>query len=231
MTVGSNGTHASPRTLLNNGDRMNQGEFHQRYLSYPKQIKIELIGGIVHMPSPTSFPHGQYLEELGFLMGVYRRATGGVSLVPDTTTILNERSEPRPDLLMRIEANCGGQSRVNADRYLEGAPELIAEIALSSRAIDLNQKRDDYETAGVREYIVVDVEELTLIWFDFVGGEPIRPNRQGISRSRVFPGLWIHIQALLDLDSEKWQPVLQQGLASREHTAFVKRLAKRRASS
>jgi hypothetical protein len=57
-----------------------------------------------------------------------------------------------------------------------------------------------------------------------VPGEDIRPNREGTSRSRVFPGLWVDIEALLRRDSQWLMDVLQQGLASRPHTSFVRRL-------
>jgi hypothetical protein len=43
-------------------------------------------------------------------------------------------------------------------------------------------------------------------------------------RSRVFPGLWLDEAALLRLDVARLMEVLQQGLASRAHAAFVKRL-------
>lgn len=41
---------------------------------------------------------------------------------------------------------------------------------------------------------------------------------------QVFPGLWIDGKALLDRDTPRLAAAVQQGLASREHAAFVKRL-------
>jgi hypothetical protein len=88
------------------------------------------------------------------------------------------------------------------------------------------QKRDDYQRAGVVEYIVLCVEEQQLHWFRLQAGGLILPNRQGISRSQVFPGLWLNIQAVLAHDSARLIEVVQQGLASPEHACFVKRLEK-----
>lgn len=85
-------------------------------------------------------------------------------------------------------------------------------------------KRDDYRRAGVLEYLVLCMEEQEVHWFHFPSGETIAPNRQGVSWSRVFPGLWFEVSALLRLDSTRLMEVLQQGLAGREHAAFVKRL-------
>jgi Uma2 family endonuclease len=101
---------------------------------------------------------------------------------------------------------------------------MMVEIAHSSLAIDLHQKRTDYKRAGVQEYLVLSVEEERLYWFSFKSGREMTPDALGISRSRVFPGLWIDGAALLAQDSARVQEVMQQGLASREHAAFVKRL-------
>ncbi len=103
--------------------------------------------------------------------------------------------------------------------------ELIAEIAHSTEAIALHAKRDNYRRAGVREYLVVCLAEQELRWFDFEKGRDLRPNRQGVWKSRVFPGLWIDGPALLARDASRLMEVVRQGIASRQHAAFVKRLA------
>ena len=46
----------------------------------------------------------------------------------------------------------------------------------------------------------------------------------GIHRSEVFPGLWLDSAALLRGDMPGVLSVVQQGLASSEHAAFVRRL-------
>jgi hypothetical protein len=212
--------------LLNSGDRMSQAEFHRRYEAYPEDAKFELVGGVVYMASPLRRTHGLYEEELSFLLGLYRRATPGVELVPNATTILGEKSEPQPDLTLRVREEYGGQSRETKDEYISGGPELLAEVAYCTLAMDMHGKRDDYKGAGVQEYIVLCIEEQELHWFHFPSARMIRPNREGILRSRVFPGLWLDGPALLDRDSPRLMEVVQQGLASREHAAFVKRLEK-----
>lgn len=210
--------------LLENGDRMKQPEFHRRYLAYPDDVKFELIGGIVYMASPLRYPHGRYSHMLSIEFGLYAAATPGVEGADNVTTILDEESEPQPDLALRLLPEYGGQSLVDEDEYLRGAPELLAEIAYSSRAIDLNQKREDYERAGVQEYLVLSIEDRQLHWFHFPKARMIRPNRQGVSCSLVFPGLWIDNAALMARDSARLIEVAQQGIASRAHAAFVKRL-------
>jgi Uma2 family endonuclease len=206
------------------GQRLKQPEFHRRYEAYPDDVKFELIGGVVYMTSPLRRPHGNYSFVLGTALGVYSSATPGTEGLDNTTTILGEESEPQPDLALRVLPAFGGRSHDTEDEYVKGPPELVAEIAHSSRDIDLHQKRDDYQRAGVVEYLVLSVAERELHWFHFPSGRPIRPKREGVRRSRIFPGLWIHGEALLARDSARLIEVVQQGLASRPHAAFVKRL-------
>ena len=214
--------------LLCNGDRMKQPEFHRRYNACPEDVKFELVGGTVYMASPLRLPHGTYHGELSLALWHYKAGTPGVEAADNATVILGAESESQPDLLLRILPECGGQTRVTADEYCEGAPELVAEIAHSTRALDMNQKREDYEQAGVQEYLVLCVEERELHWFQFPSRRMIRPDRQGTARSRVFPGLWIDVPALLERDSPRLIVAVQQGLASSAHAAFVKRLEKAR---
>jgi Uma2 family endonuclease len=203
---------------------MKQPEFHRRYEEYPEDVKFELIGGIVYMTSPLRRAHGSYHPELAGVLWLYKSATPGVEVLDNATTILGEESEPQPDLELRILAEFGGQSRETEKDYVEGPPEMMVEISESTRAIDMHQKRDDYERAGVLEYVVLCLEEQELNWWHFPSGRTIKPNLQGISRSRVFPGLWIDGPALLARDTKRLIEAVEQGLASRAHAAFVKRL-------
>ena len=214
--------------LLCNGDCMNQREFHRRYETYPDNVKIELVGGVVYMASPLRRPHGKYHPKLSHALSHYEDFTPGVEASDNATQILGEESEPQPDLALRILPEYGGQSGFNDDEYYVGPPELIAEISHGTRTLDMNQKRQDYEQAGVLEYLVLCVKERELHWFSFATQKMIRPDRDGIARSRVFPGLWIQVAALLERDGPRLIETVQKGLASRAHAAFVKRLEKAR---
>jgi Uma2 family endonuclease len=152
--------------LLVNGDRMTQAEFHRCYEACPEDEKWELIGGIVYnMSSPLSLAHSDYDDEVGFALGMYRRATPGVQVLHNATAILGEESEPQPDLGLRILPDYGGHSKNTADNYVDGAPELLVEVAHSRRAIAMHAKREDYERTGVLEYLVVCVKEQEVHWF------------------------------------------------------------------
>lgn len=65
-----------------------------------------------------------------------------------------------------------------------------------------------------------------LDWFVYDEGAyvPLRPDEKGIIRSRVFPGLWLSVEALLADDLNGLLNTLQQGIASAEHAAFLSSL-------
>ncbi len=213
---------------LQTGDRMTREEFHRLYEQTPEDFQAELIGGIVYVASPLKLTHGTNHLPLGTLFFVYEGNTPGIESGDNTTILLGDEGEPQPDLFLRILPEYGGQSKTTEDDYVLGAPELIAEIAQSSRSIDLHAKRDDYTRYGVCEYLVLCLRERELRWFDLRNDRELEPGDDGIYRIGVFPGLWIDGDALLARDHSRMMAVLQEGLLSAKHEEFVRRLAANR---
>ncbi len=212
---------------LENGDKLTRHEFERRYQAMPNLKKAELIEGIVYVASPLRIKsHGEPHSYIMAWLGVYKAATPGVGLADNTTVIIDADNEPQPDALLRIEV--GGQSRINQNDYLEGAPELIVEIAASSASYDLHEKLKVYRRNQVQEYLVWRVYDRQFDWFRLNEGEYIKlePNRDGIICSQVFLGLWLDKAALLAGNLADVLFVLQSGLASQEHQGFVQLLAK-----
>jgi Uma2 family endonuclease len=221
-----------PRTTstseLHSGDQLTQPEFHRRYEAYPEDVKYELIGGKVYMASPMRGPHGSFTSKLNLVLALYENGTPGVEASEGITAILGEKSEPQPDLLLRIQQECGGQSSFDEEQYLRGAPELVAEVAHSTVALDMHGKRDDYLAAGVQEYVVLCVAEGEIHWHHFPSKRKLKPDREGLYKSRVFPGLWLDGPALLERDSSRLIAAVQRGLDSPQHAEFVRMLRVRR---
>jgi Uma2 family endonuclease len=121
----------------------------------------------------------------------------------------------------------GGRTR-RRGKFIEGPAELVVEVCLSSTAYDLHQKLELYERSGVREYLAVLLREKRLRWNRLVSGRyrELRVDTDGLHRSRVFPGLWLDGVALFKGDHRRVLAALNQGLASREHAAFIKKLEK-----
>jgi Uma2 family endonuclease len=215
--------------LLENGDKLTRYEFERRYNAMPNLQKAELIEGIVYiMPAALRFkshsqPHGWII---GWLF-TYEAATPAVALGVEPTVRLDLDNEPQPDAILLITPEAGGEAKLTEDDYIEGAPELVVEIAASSVAIDLHGKKQAYRRNGVKEYIVWQVLDQKLSWFYLEQGEYLELlPEDNVLRSRVFPGLWLAVTDLLNGNMQQVLAVLQAGLQSNEHRAFVETISK-----
>lgn len=218
---------------LENGDRLTRIEFERRYEAMPHVKKAELIEGVVHMPSPVRFQrHGQPHWHLIGWLAQYGAGTPGVAGGDNCTTRLDMDNEPQPDIVMFIDPAKGGQVRISADDYIEGAPDLAVEVAASNVSIALNAKLHVYRRTGVREYLVWRVLDKDFDWFVLREGryDRLRSDAEGVYRSEIFPGLWLDAAALLRGDLAGVLAMVQRGVASPEHAAFVERLNAARAT-
>lgn len=86
-------------------------------------VRAELIGGIVYMSSPQKLRHGFHHQKLAQLTGDYVDETPGIEGSLSATTILAPDAEPQPDTLLHILPEYGGQTGVDDQGYLTGAPE------------------------------------------------------------------------------------------------------------
>jgi Uma2 family endonuclease len=212
---------------LENGDRLTRPEFERRYSNSPEIKKAELIEGMVYLASPVRHEqHGKPHSSLSAWLGVYQAMTLGVETSIQPTVLLDWDNEPQPDAVLFIKG-AGGQTRLSSDGYIEGSPELVVEIVASSVAIDMGSKKQAYRRNGVLEYIVWQAYENKIDWFMLTDGEyqSLLPDADRVIRSRVFPGLWLAVDAVLADQMAQVLEVLQTGLRSPEHQMFVERLS------
>ena len=212
---------------LESGDRLSLPEFERRYHAHPEIKKAELIEGVVYVASPVSARlHGDPHFDVIAWLGLYRAMTPNLRGSDNATLRLDLQNEPEPDALLRLPENLGGKSYIAADGYLEGAPELIVEVAASSASYDLHQKKRVYARNQVPEYIVFETYEQQVHWFVLRQGsyEEQRLDEEGVLKSQVLPGLWLHPAAFWAGDMATVFNGLNRGLASAEHAAFVEAL-------
>jgi Uma2 family endonuclease len=213
---------------LRDGDRLSRAEFERRWDATPEVKEAELIDGVVHMP-PLSRHHGTpHFSLIGWLC-MYQMLTPGTEGADNASVRFDDLNMPQPDALLRILESHGGRSRVSADGYFEGGPELIAEVSRTTADEDLGAKREVYRRHKVPEYIVWRVADKALDWYVLRGEYYLNldPGPDGVLRSEVFPGLWLDPAALIRGDSARVLAVAQLGHGSPEHTAFVAGLRRR----
>ena len=162
-------------------------------------------------------------------LGAYSAATPGVDLLDNTTVRLDWDNEPQPDALLRLEPEQAGKSRIDADGYVDGPPELVVEVAASSASIDRHAKLRVYRRNGVPEYLIWQVLDRRLEWFTLREGEyvPLPPDERGAIGSRVFPGLRLAVPALRAGDLAALLAEQQAALGTPEHRRFAESLASR----
>ena len=212
---------------LESGDRLSRPEFERRYNAMPHVKKAELVEGVVYVASPLRFrSHGKPQGDLMGWLWTYKIMTPGVELGDNSTVRLDLDNELQPDCVLLIDERLGGRARISDDDYVEGAPELVVEVAASSAANDLHDKKKAYRRNGVQEYLVWQVLDNRLDWFCLQNGEYVQltANAEGVIKSQVFPGLWLAVLALLQGETTNVLSTLQQGLSSPEHKSFVQQL-------
>jgi len=196
----------------------------------PDLKKAELIEGVVYMGSPVSHVrHGLPHANLSAWLTYFRELTPGLIPSDNASVRLDLDNLVQPDLLLCIPAAAGGTSRIGADDYFEGPPELAIEVAASSVSYDLHDKLRTYRRNGVQEYLVHRVDDEVIDWFRLEASTYVRqePDQHGILKSRVFPGLWLDLAALLRGDLPALRAAVERGCADPAHACFVQRLAAR----
>ena len=203
--------------FLQTGDHLSRAEFERRYAAMPHVNRAELVEGVVYMPSPVHYqqharPHGSIL---GWLFA-YAAATPQIHYADNASLRLDYENEVQPDAVLFYDEAHGGQCRVTADDFLEGRPELVVEVSASSASYDLHSKLRVYRRNGVPEYLVLLAQEERALWHVLVDGDYhlLEADEAGVLRSRIFPGLWLHVPHFWAGDLRGLIATLNEGLAS-----------------
>lgn len=184
--------------FLESGDRLSRAEFHRRYCLNPDIKRAELVEGVVYVASPTRF--NVHAQQHAFVMGwltAYFARHPDLKLGVEATVFLDDNNEVKPDaVLWRDDPGVVG---LDEEGYIEGAPQLIVEIAASSASYDLHDKMEAYRRNGVHEFIIWRVLDSMIDWFRLRDGryEWVEPDQDGVIESDQFPGLHLNLPKLL----------------------------------
>ena len=212
---------------LRHGQRLTRAEFMRRWEAMPELKHAERIEGKVDiMTPPISFDHSDPHSFVVWCLMTYRRATPGVRSLNETTTHVDGDNDFQPDAGLVIDPLHGGQTRY-AGKYLEGAPELVVEVAESSLRKDMGIKLEIYRRAGVLEYLVWHPSAKAINCFRNRAGQFVPADLEGgVFKSNPFPGLWLNVPALVAEDLDAVWETLSAGLADPAHAKFKRKLAR-----
>ncbi len=164
------------------GRRMTAEEF----LALPESTeRYELIDGVVIMSPSASFWHQRIVTEIVRQISAYLESHPIGVVVTDVDVRIAEDVVYRPDILFLTNSKA---ERVTT--AVTETPDLLVEIVSpSSRALDVQTKRGDYEAAGVREYWVIDPRKNALVFLVLESGRYRETSAAGESyTSAVLPG-------------------------------------------
>ena len=223
---------SKPKTPpLEAGDRLSGSKFRQRYAQMSENQRsgqtAELIESKVHFSSNLRFEsYSDCRSNIFNWLGIYAAATQGTSLHSEVLLCLDADNLLMPDAILRLDESAGGRSRLVPSNEIEGTPELIVEIAASRATICLREKLQAYRRNGVSEYIVWQVFDERIDWFNLQLDSYVNavPDQEGILQSQLFSGLWLDSKALIDGNVTRTAEVRQAGLESGQHKAFVNQL-------
>lgn len=161
------------------------------------ETHAEWVDGKVVFMEPVSDDNK---EESGFLdrtIGTYvnERGLGSVKLEPFQMKLSDRPSGRSPDLIFISTQNL---PRIRPT-YLDGPADLVIEIVSpDSQKRDRITKYQEYETAGVREYWLIDPAQRSAEFYRLDAGSHFErmPVEDGVFRSEVIQGLWIKIEWL-----------------------------------
>ncbi len=112
----------------------------------------ELVRGELRDVTPSGFEHGAIALEIGAEIRNYVRSKKlGIALAAETGFVLERAPDTvrAPDVSFVSASRLGGE--FDRKRFLELAPDLAVEVVSpSDTASDIQDKVDDYLTAGVR---------------------------------------------------------------------------------
>jgi Uma2 family endonuclease len=173
-------------------------EFERRWEAEPGLKRAELIEGRVYLDVTVSPDHAALHSLANTWLGLYWRGRADLELLDNVTVRFPGENDLQPDIALRWRDPARTRS-VRSDRAIEGPPELVLEVSVSSASRDLTLKKDVYQRNGVAEYLVWQLDEGRADWYVLQDGAyvALQPDEHGIIESRAFPGLRLDVPKLL----------------------------------
>ena len=162
---------------------------YEQFLAWTDdKTHAEWVDGEVQIIAPVAEGHQ---DTAGFLAALLRlrveqRNAGRVLTAPFQMRLSTIARGREPDVLFVAQDRLDRITRP----YLDGPADLAIEIVSPESALrDRGEKYGEYETAGVREYWIIDPDGLRADFFILADGryERIPVAADGIVRSSVFP--------------------------------------------
>jgi Uma2 family endonuclease len=173
------------------------------------RVEAEWVDGEVILMAPANQEHESLDEWFGRLLGDFiEQRESGVLLRNMFVRFSRRRRLRVPDLMFIAEAN---RRRIRPT-VIEGPPDLAIEIVSpDSQNRDRRDKYEDYQSAGVREYWIIDPLSRTLDAYALRGRkfQPIELKDERM-QSSVLPGFYVRLDWLFGRHRPKVAQALKE---------------------
>ena len=200
----------------------------EQFLAWaPPDSKSEWVDGKGIAYVSNSARHVRIVVFLGTLLNAFVRAfdLGEVFFENLLMRLPTRPSGRMPNIFVIGHAD---RARVR-EQWFDG-PALLAIEVLSEEGVarDLREKREEYERAGIFEYLTIDVrpnrQGFTYLRLDADGHyQPVEPDADGSFHSRALPGFWLD-SAWLDQDPPPGVERLLLRIAPEAYRHYLERL-------
>ena len=197
MDSGIDGIHETTATYTASSGKK-QGEYTlDDYYALPDDVRAELIDGHLIFPEAPRSVHQELISELLFELKLYiHNNKGTCKVLPaplDVQLDCNNRTMIQPDISVICQLDRLGE------KGFYGAPDFCIEIVSpSSRSLDYIKKVSKYQSAGVREYWIVDpAKEKVVVYCYENDSDPCLYSFDADVPVGIYPGLTIRIRDLL----------------------------------
>ncbi|MEM7536564.1 MAG: Uma2 family endonuclease [Chloroflexota bacterium] len=153
------------------------------------------LGKVIPLMPPKR-RHQRLIKFLSQLLDFFveTKGLGEVLFAPFEMKLGPGKSSREPDILFVSEANA---HLLTEDKLMGGADLIVEIVSQSSTKRDKEDKLEEYREAGVREYWVIDNrpnrKEAKFYQLDAHGNyQQIKIGPDGIYRSAILPGFWLH---------------------------------------
>jgi len=178
---------------LYNGKKVTFDEYQK--LKYDG-FQYEIIKGVMKVTPSPFFRHQKLILKISYLIENYleKNPIGDVSIAPRDVK-LDETLTYQPDILYISKE----RFNINKKRYVDGSPDFIIEVVSKGTLThDAGQKFNDYEKYGVKEYWIMNPDDLEVSEFYYlIDGkyEQFEPEKN-IIKSRVIENFEINLEEL-----------------------------------
>lgn len=171
---------------------------YEEFLEWYADTHAEWVDGEIIMGQPPSYEHQDDSDFLTALLRFYveARKAGKIISAPFQMRLESLNVAREPDLMFVAKENL---ERIQPN-FLAGPADMVIEIVSpESVGRDRGEKYVEYETAGVREYWLLDPRRKQAEFYflnDTNQFELILSGREGIFRSRVLDGFYLRVEWL-----------------------------------